>query len=422
MDEVVLAAIADLIGVPGLSAQARVIAGMATRLTGAGLPLGRDRAAAAAIAFSTNYMLGLPEDQRHDTERSPYMAAIEALRVELIRRTPAVAEVLESPVPGRLQARITHVVDDKKAEELLAALPEGTAATRTAMPAGGTHLDAIGTSKGELLSKKVWTGLTRKHFNIPLLTSSISTMESGLGCEKCLVCGDRLDPLGNHALFCDGGTWATVHTYLKHNVKEFLVAVAAGSGVSVSNIVLEAKGQLATNKRPGDVAGNVNGRAFAVDVFITRVSSATNRGKSVDKVIDDADAVKRAHYEQECKDSDVLFFTFGMDAEGRLGSQAEDTIRHFTNHLQGDQVTRDIFRRYWTRRIVVGFLARQMQLVLNRQERRSPRYSRIADLVARRDCGASAMPGGRLGGSNRGTRRHVSVVGLMQQTSVHAVS
>ena len=63
-----------------------------------------------------------------------------------------------------------------------------------------------------------------------------------------------------------------------------------------------------------------------------------------------------------------------------------------------------------------------MQLVLNRQERRSPRYSRIADLVARRDCGASAMPGGRLGGSNRGTRRHVSVVGLMQQTSVHAVS
>ena len=109
-------------------------------------------------------------------------------------------------------------------------------------------------------------------------------------------------------------------------------------------------------------------------LFLTTVS-ATNRGKVVDKVIDEADAVKRAHYEQECKDSGVLFFTFGMDAEGRLGSQAEDTIRHFTNRLQGDQVTRDIFRRYWTRRIVVGFLARQMQLVLNRQERRFPRYS-----------------------------------------------
>ena len=111
-----------------------------------------------------------------------------------------------------------------------------------------------------------------------------------------------------------------------------------------------------------------------------------------------------------------------MDAEGSLGSQAENTICHFTIRLQGDQVKRDIFCRYWTRRIVVCFLARQMRLVLNRQERHSPRYSRIADLVAHRDCGASAMPGGRLGGSNRGTRRLVSVAGLMQQTSAHAVS
>ena len=190
----------------------------------------------------------------------------------------------------------------------------------------------------------------------------------------------------------------------------------------MANIVLEASHQLSSNNRPGDVAGNDNGKAFAVDVFVTRVGSATNRGKSVDKVIDEADAVKRARYEQECKDSGVLFFTFGMDAEGRLGSQAEDTIRHFTNRLQGDQVTRDIFRRYWTRRIVVGFLARQMQLVLNRQERRSPRFSRIADLVARRDCCVSDMPGGRLGGSNRGTRRIVSAAGLMRQTSVNAVS
>ena len=158
-------------------------------------------------------------------------------------------------------------------------------------------------------------------------------------------------------MFCDSGTWGLVQTFLKHNVKDFLVAVAAGAEGRVANILLEAKGQLVTNNRPGDVAGNDNGKAFAVDVFITLFSSATNRGKSVDKVIDEADAVKRAHYEKECKDSGVLFFTFGMDAEGRLGSQAEDTIRHFTNHLQGDQVKRDIFRRYWTRRIVVGFLA-----------------------------------------------------------------
>ena len=81
----------DLVGVPSLPAQARVIAAMAPRLTGAGLPLGRDRVAAAALAFSVYYMIGLSEDQIHETERSPYMEAIGALRAELIERTPAVA-------------------------------------------------------------------------------------------------------------------------------------------------------------------------------------------------------------------------------------------------------------------------------------------------------------------------------------------
>ena len=70
----------------------------------------------------------------------------------------------------------------------------------------------------------------------------------------------------------------------------------------------------------------------------------------------------------------------------------------------------------------MSVLAQQMQLVLNRQKRRSPRYSQIADLAARRDGGASAIPGGWLGESNRGTRRFVSVAGLTQQTSVPVVS
>ena len=148
----------------------------------------------------------------------------------------------------------------------------------------------------------------------------------------------------------------------------------------------------------------------------------SNRGKSVDKVLEEADAVKRGRYAKQCKDSDVLFFTFGMDAEGRLGEKAEDTIRYFTNRLTGDQVKRDIFRRYWTRRIVVGVLSQQMRLVLNRQKRRSPRHSQVADLAARLDGGIPAMPGGRLVGSNRGTRRFVSMAGLSQQISVSAVS
>ena len=109
-------------------------------------------------------------------------------------------------------------------------------------------------------------------------------------------------------------------------------------------------------------------------------------------------------------------------AEGRLGEHAEDTIRYFTNRLMGDQVKRGIFRRYWTRRIVVGVLSQQMRLVLNRQKRRSPRHSQVADLAARLDGGIPAMPGGRLVGSNRGTRRFVSMAGLSQQISVSAVS
>ena len=347
------------------------------------------------------------------------MLEVKLLREELILRTAALEETLASPVHSRLLARMTHVIDDNAAAQLLDSLPENAATRRLAMPAGGSHLDATGTSDSELTSNDVWRGLTRKHFGFPLLTSSYNTMESGLGSsETCLACGGCFDPWGNHALFCDGGTWGIVHTFLKHAVKDFVLAVAAGSGGCVSNVVLEASGQLAsTDYRPGDVAGRVNGLQFAIDVFVTRVSSASNRGKSVDKVIEEADAVKRGHYAKLCKDSDVLFFTFGMDAEGRLGERAEDTIRYFTNRLTGDEVKRGIFRRYWTRRIVVGVLSQQMRLVLIRQKKRSPRHSQVADLIFRIYGGIPAMPGSRVVGSNRCTRRIKSMEGLSQQIS-----
>ena len=67
-----------------------------------------------------------------------------------------------------------------------------------------------------------------------------------------------------------------------------------------------------------------------------------------------------------------------MDAEGRLGERAEDTIRYFTNRLTGDQVKRDIFRRYWTRRIVVGVLFRAVQLWQN-----LPKAEMSIDLISR---------------------------------------
>ena len=213
------------------------------------------------------------------------------------------------------KARVNHVVDDSNAVKFLDGLPGDLATLRTAMSAGATHLDAVGISNSGLLSNEVWIGLTRKQFGIPLLTSSYNTMESELGCtETCLVCGDRLGSGGKKSLFCDGGTWGIIHTYLKHSVKAFLVALAADAAGRVTNVELEAKSQLASNNRSGDVVGNDNGAAFASEVFVVHSGGASNRGKDVDKAIVDADAAKRAHYAEEYKDSGVLFFTFGMDA------------------------------------------------------------------------------------------------------------
>ena len=95
-------------------------------------------------------------------------------------------------------------------------------------------------------------------------------------------------------------------------VKDFLVAVAADAGGRVFNVVVEAKGQLANNNRTGDVAGCDNGVQFAIDAFVTRVGSVSNNGKCVDKVIEEADTVKRGYYAKQCTDSGVLFFTFDI--------------------------------------------------------------------------------------------------------------
>ena len=113
-------------------------------------------------------------------------------------------------------------------------------------------------------------------------------------------------------MLCNGGTWGIVQTFLKHMVKDFLVAVAADAGGRVFNVVVEAKGQLANNNRTGDVAGCDNEVQFAIDVFVTRVGSVSNNGKCVDKVIEEADAVKRGYYAKQCTDSGVLFFTFDI--------------------------------------------------------------------------------------------------------------
>ena len=68
--------------------------------------------------------------------------------------------------------------------------------------------------------------------------------------------------------------------------------MAADTVSLVASVAVEAKGQLASNDRPGDVAGCVKRKGFAIDVFISRVGSVTNKGKSVDKIIGDVDTTK----------------------------------------------------------------------------------------------------------------------------------
>lgn len=226
--------------------------------------------------------------------------------------------------------------------------------TNTAIPAGGTHLEAFGTSKDESRSQR------RKTFGILLLISSYNRIESGLGHKEiCLVCGAHLDPRGNHSVFCEGGTWAVkvTHTILKRSVKEFLVAVAANKENTVTNVFVEAKDQLANNDRPGDVAGRVKVKGSPSKFLPPESAVPLITASPFGKVIEDADAVKRKRYEKQCRDSGDLFFTFGIDAEGRVGQKTEDTIRLFTNLLMGDNNKLFIFSRYWVRWSLMGVLA-----------------------------------------------------------------
>ena len=87
--------------------------------------------------------------------------------------------------------------------------------------------------------------------------------------KNCLVCSCAPQWPGD-PLFYDGGTWHVVHTFFKHLVKKFCVAVAADTGIlysMVTNVGVEAKGQLAINNGPGDIADLVKGKQFVIDVF-----------------------------------------------------------------------------------------------------------------------------------------------------------
>jgi len=59
-------------------------------------------------------------------------------------------------------------------------------------------------------------------------------------------------------------------------VKKFCAAVAANTGIlySLTNVGVEAKGQLAINNGPGDIADLVKGKQFAIGVFAAVLSGS----------------------------------------------------------------------------------------------------------------------------------------------------
>ena len=117
---------------------------------------------------------------------------------------------------------------------------------------------------------------------------------------------------------------------------------------------------------------------------------------------------KRERYLTLCSAREVVFFTFGMAALGRLSSSAEHFLRWLANCLPGTDCERGKFFQYWSRRIVVATLKRQMAHLIARQEDRSPRYTRVVEEASRLDTCVRYMPGGDLTGLNRGTRRYHS--------------
>ena len=154
----------NLLGIPSLLAQACVVAALPARLTGAGLPFGPQRAAAAAVTFSVSNVTKLPQYQPQMTFDSAYMAKVGVLRTGLCAGHPALKEILVSLVRGQLLARLTHVIDDDNAARYLELPTVEDATLRSAMSAGDTHLDATCTSRDKLLSNDAWS--THSYANI----------------------------------------------------------------------------------------------------------------------------------------------------------------------------------------------------------------------------------------------------------------
>ena len=60
-------------------------------------------------------------------------------------------------------------------------------------------------------------------------------------------------------------------------------------------------------------------------------------------------------------------------------------LRWLANCLPGTDCERGKFFQYWSCRIVVATLKRQMKYLISRQEDRSPRYTQVVEVASRLD-------------------------------------
>ena len=235
-------------------------------------------------------------------------------------------------------------------------------------------------------------------------------MESSGVNESCLKCGaECLDAFGFHAMRCPSSLQTLLHTAAKNEIYNFLKDISAAHGSCVTRVELEEAGLVEHGLRPGDVAFKYQDRQYAVDFFSVDSGADSHAGKCVEDLFAEAADEKHAHYSLACADQDVVFFTFGMDAMGRLSESAEQFIRWVCNCVPDPVGGRARLVHYWSRRIVVASMKKKMELLLKRQCSASPGFSRAESLARRLVPCDMLMPGCTRGLlPNRGRRRDVA--------------
>ena len=122
-----------------------------------------------------------------------------------------------------------------------------------------------------------------------------------------------------------------------------MIAVAANPESGVANVRSEEPGMVANNSRPGDIFFNHNGAVIAVDVYTVDHAATSNLRSDGDKLLNAVEDEKRERYLTLRSAREVIFFTFGMAALGRLSSSAEHFLRWLANCLPGTDCERDKF-------------------------------------------------------------------------------